>query len=240
MKVKTTIPVLLTAFVLLFSACKKDATHSDLSLNLRHLVEGNEVTLNSIQYTNPAGNNFSVERLVYYISDIRLTDDAGNEYFWDDYQFVDIDDASTHTLLLNQVPVGNYTGMTALIGLNATRNAEGLENTVDNNNMIWPQAMGGGYHFMKLEGRFEASNSDIIGYAMHLGLDANLVTAEAAPFSLTLDEEKESANLNFDIMEWHRNPANWDFEADGTAIMANANSLAKLAANGATVLSISE
>ena len=41
--------------------------------------------------------------------------------------------------------------------------------------MAWPTAMGGGYHFMKVEGHYLDTSNTIQGFAIHLGKNNNLV-----------------------------------------------------------------
>jgi hypothetical protein len=227
-----------TALLLLlgFSSCKK-ITHSDVTVNITHSVGSETVTQDTIIYTNAAGNEFSITKLQYIISEIELTDEDGNTFLWDDYIYVDLNDPSTHQFLLSQVPTANYTHFHGHVGLNATLNVtDGLPNTTELNAMAWPDPMGGGYHFMKLEGYYKDANGNPLGYAMHLGRTENIASS-TQDISMEFAKETEVINLNFDIMEWHQNPANWDFNTDGTAIMANPTAMAKLSTNGSTVLS---
>jgi hypothetical protein len=50
-----------------------------------------------------------------------------------------------------------------------------LSTTLDNLNMAWPTAMGGGYHFLKMEGHYLDSLNTNQGYAIHIGKNENLM-----------------------------------------------------------------
>ena len=236
---KTIFPILFLLLLLSFSSCKK-VTHSDVSVNIAFNIGNETVDWDTLLYANAAGNQFSVNHLQFFISDLKLTDAGGNVFSWDIYQYVDYDDPSTFNFSLSDVPVGTYTSFTANIGLNATQNVDdGLPNVQELNAMAWPVPMGGGYHFMKMEGYYLDSAANPIGYAMHLGRSENLAFSTGT-MSIEFEEETEGMTLTFDIMEWHQNPTNWDFNTDGTAIMADPTAQTKLSNNGATVLSVSK
>jgi hypothetical protein len=96
--------------------------------------------------------------------------------------------------------------------------------------MEWPVLMGGGYHFMMLEGHF-ADSSGTPGFAMHLGTNASLCPVNITDtFSLTQDDF--TLHINMNINEWFRTPYVYDFNVDGNYIMGNIQSMSKIAANG--------
>jgi hypothetical protein len=112
----------------------------------------------------------------------------------------------------------------------------GLPNTEDNIGMIWPEPMGGGYHFMKMEGKFRDSLG-LVGYALHQG--TNLTGIEVStPIRFNVDENPTGFQLTMDINEWFTNPYDYDLEIDGNYTMGDTVSMKKIAANGATVFNL--
>lgn len=215
----------------LLSSCKEEPTVGNLSLNITHAVDGAELALNQQIYTNEAGYQYDVSTLVYYISNIRLEGD-GEDFVDTRVHYIDIEDLSTQSITLENVPFGNYNRIRFNLGVDAARNVTGgLENTTINNNMAWPDMMGGGYHHMKLEGNYTNGVDPEQGFAMHLGKQGNEADCvQNRSFAHTEDGTAHTLTMN--INEWFRGPNVYDFEVDGTAIMANDAALQKLSENG--------
>lgn len=104
--------------------------------------------------------------------------------------------------------------------------------------MAWPDAMGGGYHFMKMEGYFlDKSGLNKNGYAMHLGNNFNLIKVDInIPISITGETQNKTLTMN--INEWYKNPSFYDFEIDGNYSMGVPNAMSKLAQNGKDVFTV--
>lgn len=94
--------------------------------------------------------------------------------------------------------------------------------------------MGGGYHFMKLEGRFLDSGSSS-GYAVHLGRNASLVKVEI-PASFEIRQGIHEIVLTMDINEWFTDPAVYSLVMDGSYTMNSQLLMKKISANGHDVL----
>lgn len=153
------------------------------------------------------------------------------------YHYVDAMNSSSNLLVLKDVPVGNYIGISFNIGLDSAQNiSDGLPATTDNVNMKWPNPMGGGYHFLKLEGYYKDTTATP-GYAMHLGTNSCLVPIKLfKPINVTTDS-KIPLGLVMNINEWYKNPTTFDFNKDGNYIMGNAAAMKKITDNGRDVFS---
>lgn len=231
MKATSTIFGLAVAGVILFSGCKKDPKVGDLALDITYEVDGADLVYNDIRYANEAGYDYSVTKLVYYISNIRLYGDGVDDFISDKIQYIDASNAATGQITLEDVPFGSYSGMAFTLGVDEGRNVTGgLPTTAENNNMAWPTQMGGGYHHMKFEGMW-VNGSDTSGFMMHLGLNGHQANCEQNRV-IEMNAENVSHQLRMNLNEWFRTPAVYDFATDGTAIMMNNNSMAKLARNG--------
>lgn len=224
------LPLLLIGTTLLLAACKKDdpappapaptpPAPTNTTLRIHHHIDGASLAYNEMLYINEAGHTYSVTRLEYYISDIRLiTADCCDEEFVIPGPFY-INGTESDQFDLGTLPTGTYTGVELRLGLNPTMNQTGaLPNTMENVNMAWPVPMGGGYHFMKFEGHF-MHNGTPTGYAMHLGRNENLPTCLAtADFSL--DGSANTLNLHFNLNEVFRDPHTYDLPS-GTQSMGS-------------------
>lgn len=236
----------LLLFVLLISifSCKKNdsnpvASRYKIDFRVHYTIDGNLLLKDTLIYTNDAGNKYSVSRLEYYISAIKLLKQDG-AFESEDVHYVNFNKEATNSFSLENIPAGNYTGISLILGLDSVHNiTNALPPTQENNAMAWPDMMGGGYHFMKLEGYFMDidPNAPENGYAIHLGRNANIVKInKQINFNV---ESNKTLNLTMNINEWFRNPNKYDFNTDGNYSMNNKAALAKLAANGTDVFSFS-
>ena len=221
---------LLLMATLMFMGCKEKIEKATLKLDLSYVVDGNPLQMNSIQYQNAAGYNYSITKLVYYISNVKLLGDGIDDFQTDMIHYVDITNPSTNQITITEVPYGQYRGIQFTLGVDASRNTTGgLENNTINNNMSWPDQMGGGYHHMKLEGLWLDGNNTS-AYLMHLGTSHHSNCYQNRAFKI--DSESLTQGLTMNINEWYRTPAVYDFASDGTSIMMNDASMEKLARNG--------
>ena len=168
MQAPTTIR-LLSALVLMLAVLACDTPDTDTSfdpvalgrmkINFDNIVGSSDLTLNTGTYQNGSGESFSVTKLNYFVSNIRLRKEDGSEYVVpqdSSYFLIQEDHPASQTITLNKVPAGNYTGLTFLIGVDSLRSAADLVKRTGildpglNNGMYWD--WNSGYIFLKLEG----------------------------------------------------------------------------------------
>lgn len=217
-------------------------------IQLRHVVGDQDLVLHSIQYENAAGNEYGVESLHYYLSDFALTA-AGNRLALDDLSFdlvhyVDAESTSTLEFHLDGVPEGRYDDVVFTFGLDDEKNVAGaLSETEVNRNMSWPEILGDGYHYMKLQGWYLVQGSDPVGFKTHTGrLHQDPDPPHPHFFSVTLTPEVDvvrgevtEVEILADVNEWYTGPNDIDLETHSTAIMANTEAQDLVQQNGASV-----
>jgi len=227
--------------VWLITGCKEDASHplGTVHFDVAYLVDGIPLSFDTIQYVSEAGNQYGISRMEYYISALAFLKSGAPLYESGNVQYVSAKAGSTNSFSLDAVPVGNYDCITFLIGLNSVKNVTNeLPNTIENINMAWPDAMGGGYHFMKYEGHFLDSLGREMGFAMHLGENANVVEIKITGLDISVAENATvDIALTMNLNEWFKNPSVFDFNADGNYTMGVAAAMQKLAVNGKDVFS---
>lgn len=227
------------AMIFLIASCKKEEVAVPektgyVQFTLNYEADGAAIVTDTIRYPIDAGYLISVVTINYYLSNIKLIREDGQEVLWKDYHYASMREPLTNTISGNQVLQGNYKGVSFNIGLDSTHNVpDGLPNTTENNNMIWPEPMGGGYHFMKFEGYF-SDLTGTYGYAMHIGKNENLITIRLDK-NFTVGDNVTELPITMNINEWFRNPYIYDFNIDGNYSMSSAPAMAKLKANGTDV-----
>lgn len=218
-------------------ACKKDheKDHGTIALSFHFNVDGAALKTGDTLYSHPAGYKFGVSRLLFYISNISLKDAQGNWHANHGAFLINGLSNSSQTIELPDMPYSNYKGIRFMIGLDTSTNkTDALPSTAENLNMAWPDGMGGGYHFMKLEGSF-ADSTGLKGYAMHIGMNGYSTAIDLPNKEILLNGDKSTCNLQMNVAEWFKNPALYDFRKDGNYIMGNAVPMKKISDNGRDV-----
>ena len=223
-------------FLLLAAACKKEAKPSEQTGNLvLHVSASNDsdrFDFDSLGLNHPAGYTYSVTRLQFYLSGFQLHHQDGRNVKYNSPLYFDLHTSTTKSCSMPALPPGNYTGIDFYVGLDSLQNKTGaLPVTVENTNMAWPDGMGGGYHFMKLEGNFK-DKSGTHGFAMHLGKNKHLVSIKLLrTFSVSATSNNTLA-LRMNLAEWFRNPSLYDFNTDANYSMGSDAAMFKLKNNG--------
>ena len=240
---KKLIGILILA-TLLFSACDKDPEAGAVTVSLQHTVGTEALVLNEMNYETNAGHPFSIARLKYYVSDFTFHNTNGDDYTKEMYHLYEEGREETRDFSFNDVPGGTYDKITFTFGLDAEKNVDdGLDNTVDNQNMIWPIPGDHGYHYMKYEGRYDSLATGVIkNFNTHLGATQNnqnfFVVTLDLPNKINVDNNAWTIDLNMDLLEWYQNPNDYDFVEFGQMIMMNQTAQALLRENGQSVFSI--
>ncbi len=234
---------ILFAMIVGLASCAKDDDTSPqqvdnrLSLNLVFKSGVSPLVFDTILYTNAAGNNYSVSRLQFYISNIELIRPDSTTVDISDYNYVDARESGTLNINRKIPATGQFIGMKLQVGLDSAHNISNfLPATVENINMAWPDMMGGGYHFMKFEGKFVDGLSQP-GFAMHIGRNDYLVHCTVS-HSFTLSEGTNTMDLVMDLNEWFENPQIYDFNVDGNYSMGVMAAMMKLSENGKDIFSL--
>lgn len=212
--------------------------------------DGNRVTaadFNSTVYQNTAGNYLTISKLRYLISRISLHKADGTTVNFEEYNLVDLTDPSSLTLspALNVV-TGDYTGISFIYGFNEADNISGAYADLNAANWNWPSMLGGGYHFMQMEGSFDDINGAPQPYAYHHGtarksegvFEQNFIAFDFNKnFTIT---KNATIEIKMDISEWYKNPLTWDLNDRSVDLMMDYLAQKDMQRNGATVFSLGE
>ena len=202
----------------------------DLNINFTQTVNGDPLILDSMMYTNQSNQNYSVQTVRYLISDINLHSENGTITLIDEVHFIDFSIDSTLTLSIAEVDNANYTSISFTMGLASKNNVTNLflnENFFPS--FAWPEFLGGGYHYMQLEGDF---NTVFNGYATHTGGTDGIDYSFNKTFPIIINATNNIRDIyiNMEITNWYQNPEIFNLTTDG--IMGDINSQNILQANG--------
>jgi hypothetical protein len=203
--------ILIVASLFLLSCGEDEESKLDnaqISFQFKHFYKTQELEIradNNLIYTNSANNPWNVKVLKYYISKLSLVNQDGTVYDVNMYKYINPAEleASYTQYLLKDIPNGRYTKLSFIFGIDSARNKPFvLENTSENNSMEWPSQIGGGYHFMMMDGVFRNSNNQLSGYGIHLGKPGNQIKYEFPIDFTAVEGKKSSINIKMSIDQW--------------------------------------
>ena len=238
---------LLPLMLMSITACTKPIGYGDTEIRISYTANDHPLTIDSLCYTNEAGNRFLVTEIQWFISNITLVSEQGDEYVLAKVFYIDTNIPESQRLITTTVPCQKYISMRFTFGLDQEDNITGFFSNPPESNMFWPDPLGGGYHYMKLNGKYIDKSDHLAPMNIHLGIGQNedqtvfyqnYFTVE---LPLDLDLEENATNvlyLDMNIDNWFRNPHTYDIATFGSAIMQNQEAQQMLKENGNDVFSI--
>jgi hypothetical protein len=247
---------LFTAILLsvIFTSCRKENKNALLAIEFTHTVGNEQFIRDSLHYVNAAGNHYEVNELQYFISDIILHTADGKDVAISADQgihYVDIDiPGSFRWNCDQQIPAGNYASVSFTFGINEAKNKVGLFVNPPERDMFWPDVMGGGYHYMKMNGHWVDPLNQLTPFNFHLGIGMmdngmggmgfiqNYFTVQIPNSGINLAAGKDlKLTLNMDIASWFETPHLWDWNTTGGSIMQKQWAMQMACENGADAFS---
>lgn len=175
--------VVISALVL---SCAKDsvdpidpAVTNTVSIEFDNRVGDQKLVLGTPAYKNSAGESFAITKLNYFVSNISLKNENGTVIqFPDQYFLVRQTDVNSQKISLKNIPSGNYTELTYLIGVDSLKSVSPVTErtgvldptSYGDDGMYW--SWNSGYIFMKLEGTSTAIPTTVNAnqaFAIHVG-----------------------------------------------------------------------
>lgn len=243
--------IILTS-LLVISCSNSDDDNDNLvapSFKFTHNWDGDTVTnsdFNTIQYTNAKGDNLSIERLRYVISDITFSS-GGNTILVVDYNNL-VDLTNNRNLvyqLVHLIPAGTY-DISFTFGLDNEDNAEN-DIVLNSESFNVPDFLGGGYHYMQFDGKFINASMQEQGFNYHAiravdnpGPDPSF--PQDTFFNVNLGSvtigENTQIEVKMNIAEWFKNPNEWDLNDLNQMLMPNSSAQIMMFENGQNVFSL--
>ncbi len=257
---KKTQLIILLLIAMVAASCNKAERNGDLSIKVGYAVNGTDLVTDTLCYSNEAGNEFMITEIQWFISKMELqneqgewialkhrdvgtaTPDATSRIF-----YIDTNIPESQTLALAPIPIGRYKKLRFVFGLDEEYNKTGLFSDPPEANMFWPETLGGGYHYMKLNGRFVNAENELAPLNVHLGIGQNDSQTEfihnhftvELPIDLTISESTDKQlYLCMIIDNWFHSPNLYDFNEWGSAIMQNQAAQQALKENGHDVFAL--
>ncbi|MEZ5002242.1 MAG: MbnP family protein [Chitinophagales bacterium] len=242
--------ILLLAMGLTFVACDEDVVEdatTTVTFSFTHNFDGADVTaseFNVFDFINANNDTLSISKLRYLVSDFKLFNANGDTVSFAGYNLVDVTNSTGLSFVTTEeVPQGTYTGISFVFGFDSVSNVSNAYADLNVATWNWPDMLGGGYHFMQMEGKY-LENDVEMPYAYHNGtakvsdgvFEQNYFTAVLG--GVTLDKANADIEVKMNIAEWYKNPTTWDFSIYNIMLMPNYAAQKIMQANGKSVFSL--
>lgn len=236
-----------------------DDTSGKIILNFIHHLNGVPVQFDTLMYVNAAGNPYLINEIQYNISDITLYNHNGSEILiddWKDIHYVDTDiPASQSWEVFDKIPEGTYDSIAFTFGILEAKNISFMFVNPPESFMFWPEYLGGGYHYLKLNGKWleEGQQTMNTPFDFHLGPgqiyysypdsitgfvhNEFRISLSNSGFSMVKGRIMEF-NIIMKIENWFKNPHIYDHDVWGGYIMQNQDAMQLVKENGWNVFSI--
>lgn len=164
--------------LLIMGGCKNQGDHSSngghIVMQLKHTIDNQDIDFDELMYINQAGNQYMVTEIQWFLSDLTLHRSEGESIKIignDGCFYVDTDlQGSLLIAPAEIIPAGTYTGISFTFGINEQKNVSGLFVNPPESFMFWPEYLGGGYHYMKLNGKWINPEGQTEPFNFHLGI----------------------------------------------------------------------
>ncbi|MGG8495359.1 MbnP family protein [Tenacibaculum sp. TC6] len=245
---KKYIALLLSIFILSCSSDNDEPIKKvSVTLNFTHNWNGTSVTkdeFNKIQFINQKDNNLSIERLRYLISRITLVNSANEAIEFDGYKLVDLNSPESLSHELPKTISEGIYKISFTFGFNKEDNIDGKYQ--DLNSVSWgvPAMLGGGYHFMQMDGKYKDKDNAEQPYNFHAIQAYDTTTKETKDTFFTVNlgtislKNNATIDIKMNIAQWFKDPNIWDLKELNVKLMMNFEAQKKIADNGKNVFTL--
>lgn len=227
-----------------------------LNLEFLHKINGQQIVYDSLMYINEAGNHYLVSEIQYFISDVTLYKNDGTTLLldgWEDIHYVDSDIDESHIYAFkDEIAIGEYKNLSFTFGINEEKNNTLMFVNPPESFMFWPENLGGGYHYMKLNGKWINTLGQVSPYNFHLGIGQiyyhfpdsitgfvqNYFTVEMPELHFDINENETCDLLVvMNLENWFKSPNIYDHDQWGGDIMQKQDAMQQAVENGHDVFS---
>jgi hypothetical protein len=152
---------------------------------------------------------------------------------------------------IKKIPPKNYISVSFVFGLDENDNKSNRFVNPPESNFFWPEVLGGGYHYMQINGKFLNNNSETQNMNIHTGIgqirDVNNNITQfvhnhfmvTLPINFSVDEDNTTQlSLYMEIQRWFDTPNIYNIDEFGSGIMQNQRAQELLKENGWNVFEI--
>ena len=248
--------ILIISFFLLSCGGKEEA--GNLELQFTHRIDGKDLVLNQLIYVNVAENLYQVNEVKYFISNLYLLK-TNNEWVKitqnQGIHYVDLAYPQSLTWNIADIQQGEYKGISFIFGLDEADNQSNRFVNAPEKDFFWPQPLGGGYHYLQINGKWKDKEGNIKNMNFHAGIGQlyknNVIAVDSIyafihnyfrvdlPLHFAIEKDKITPlNLIMNIDRWFNAPIIYNHDYFGSSIMQNQQAQDIIRQNGKNVFAI--
>lgn len=243
------ITLLLFSLILLNCNGLQDLEEATVTLEFTHNWDGDLVdssTFGDFNYRTANGENTSIERLRYVVSQLQFVGNTGVNFSSKTYQFVDVGNSSGLSLNIQDVIPGTYE-IRFRFGFSNADNQDGVYQDLNSATFNVPSQLGGGYHYLQMDGKYKDPNQNEFNYNFHViravntsnvGFPEFVDTSFAVNLGSVVIRNDATVEIQMNIAEWFKNPNQWDLNSLDTNLMSNFGAQLQMSENGTSVFSL--
>jgi len=249
------------SLILLFSVfligCGNKENTGTLNLQFTHQIDGKNLDLNKLIYTNAAGNPYQVNEVKYFISNLYLQK-KNNDWVKviqnEGVHYVDLAHSNSLTWSLTDLKEGDYKGISFVFGLDEADNQSNRFVNSPEKDFFWPAILGGGYHYLQINGKWKDRDGNLRNMNFHAGIGQlyknNVPAIDSIyafihnyfrvdlPIDFAIEKNKPAKlNLVMNIEKWF-SPIVYDHNYFGSGIMQNQQAQDIIRQNGKRVFAV--
>lgn len=225
-----------------------------------HLIDNLPIQFDTLMYTNAAENQYLVNEIQYFISDLTLYKDDGTLQViddWKDVHYVDTDLPETRTWsVYDKIEPGKYDSIAFTFGFIEAKNISFMYVNSPEKEMFWPEYMGGGFHYMKLNGKWlPEGQTQTLPFNFHMGIGQiyyqqtdSIIGYVHNDFRVSIPEsgfQVSKGRVNnfvffMNVEKWFQNPHTYNHDEFGGDIMQKQEAMQIAKENGWNVFTFVE
>ncbi len=260
-----TLFALLLPLTIAFTSCNSDEDDKvaienpqtvETTFNFSHNWDGTAVAGNDMESTNYQTENGETitigPRFRYIISNISFTKTNSNDsVVIEDYNLVDVGtDSNLSYTPEKKIATGEY-NVSFIYGLTTEQNIDGIYQDLNTASFGVPPMLGGGYHYMQLDGKYINTNNIEEGFNYHniKAVDPDMTNGPSFPNQPTFIKvnlgvinitDNTTIGVKMNIAEWFRGPNTWDLNVFNQMLMGNSTAQKMMNENGQNVFSLGD
>ena len=148
---------------------------------------------------------------------------------------------------IDLIETGAYSNISFVFGFTNEKNTNGGYTDLNSESWNVPSMLGGGYHFMQMDGKFLTADNEEQGYNYH-AIRAADNPGETPSFpqdtffrvdlgAVTVGGDAE-VNIAMNIAEWFKNPNTWNLNEYNQMLMPNSEAQIMMYENGQNVFTL--
>lgn len=258
--------LIIFCFITLIHACKNDDKETEITIPtgsiefvFNHKVDTSILVKDVYKYVNLADNQYQINELRYFISEVTLYSKGQKTLIqdWKWLHYVDIDIPSTlNWQVYDKIAEKKYDSIAFIFGIRSEKNKSFMFVNPPEVNMMWPDVLGGGYHYLMLNGKWKTPENTEQFMNFHLGIgqiyegttysvdsikafvdNSFRISFPTANFRIVKNRNIKF-NLNMNVNSWFETPKTYDLNIHGGDIMQKQASMQVAKENGFDIFTL--